>query len=400
MINALVLDFVTESRLKRYKRHSRARVRAAQGGDLSTSADPSSDARRSPQVHPSGVNTNTIDTGDAIRHSVELPIECNPASSGMLSPFVGKTEVGELVASVSAQGPGTSEGYEAFDTRRGGLLSRGELPEGKLGHSTSTNTLHSATPAYPMAAYPPLPSTELHRRSSGKALSIHVDHFQRRGYAHCEYDDQEGHCNCCSEGSSEDDMGDDDDIARTYQSPRLLSFTEALQELGSLQPTPPSPRVRTTTRDTVRAPRRLRWTPRWHQHQREQLSYLKPMQGPPGAGYIGTSRRMSMPLTPDDILLDDFCTTPASPSSPAWGTSARLYGSASDRMPSQYPGQTLLGVLSSTPASPLWTSKGKGVACQSSLESIAYTSESGAHPVFGAVAENRNEHINTPILGE
>lgn len=412
MINALVLDFVTESRLKRYIRHSRTRFLVAQGGDLSTSADPSSDARRSQQAHPNGFNTSTLDIGNAVTHSVELPTEANPASFGTLAPLVGMTGAGRIAGSPSTQEFGTRE---VGDTIQHGRLSPHDEPgEGMPEHSASAHITHSVAPVYSTIAYPPLPPTQLHHRPSGKALTVHVDHLQHRGYPDCEsdYEDDDqggqrgGHdaCNCCSEGSSEDDLGDDDDIRRTNRTHRLLSFTEALQELGSLQPPPPSPRVRTTAREAIKAPRRLRWTPRWRQHQVQHLSYLEPMQGPPGAGYIGTSRRMSMPLAPDDIVFDDFYTsTPTSPSSPAWGTDASpmsgLYGSGGNEKSTQDPGSTFLG-LPSTLTSPLWTPKHKGVARKGSLEPIVYKSQSGARPFFGAVAKGRNGGLNSPILGE
>ena len=404
MVNALVLDFVTESRLKRHIRHSRARLRVAQGGDLSASPDQSSEARRSQPVHLSGAKT-TLDIGNAMTHSVELPIGGNldPAASfDKPSPVVGETKVGEVASSPSVQGTSINDSVEARDEAR---LSLDEFDESKPGPSTSTSAFHLGTPAYQNAGHSSSVATRLHRRPSGKTLTIDVDHPQ---HAHNEYDhgsdDQEAQlggcdsCDCGSEDCSEDGISDEDDIAKTNQRPRLLSFTEALHELGDLRPPQPSPRVRTTARETVKAPRRLRWTPQWRQHQHQQLSPLKPMQGPPGAGYIGTSRRMSMPRTPDDIVLDDFyASTPVSPSSSAWGFSANhmggLFGGGINRRPSQDHDQMPLGVLPSVPLSPTCALKGKGTARESPSGPI----EPKASTLPGTVAGRPDGCSNTPM---
>jgi hypothetical protein len=140
MVNALVLDFVTESRLKRHIRHSRARLRAAQGGDLSASPDQSSEARRSQPVHLSGAKT-TLDIGNAMTHSVELPIggNLNPAASFEKPSPVGETKVGEVASSPSVQGTSINDSVEARDEAR---LSLDEFDESKPGPSTSTSAFH------------------------------------------------------------------------------------------------------------------------------------------------------------------------------------------------------------------------------------------------------------------
>jgi len=404
MINALVLDFVTESRLKRHIRHSHTRVRAAQGGELSSSANPSSGAGPGQQLHLGGGKAAAVYMSSGTTHSVELPAERNFDSAASLSPVTGETKSGEIMTLPSpSPSPGSdiNEVPDSVEVRSGSTLSQNEPSE--PGHDTPTGTVYPTASALPAAPHSP---TQLHRLPSGKTLTIHVDHSKGRDRPHCEdddeHDDNEGqscqcdHSNYGSEGSSEGNMSDDGESLKMRQRSRLLSFTEVLQELGTLRPPQPSPRVRTTFRETVKAPRRLPWTPHWRQHQQQQLPYLKPMQGPPGAGYIGTStRRMSMPLTPDDIVLEDFyASTPASPSSLASGSNHPVGGLFANRRPSQDYSQALPRVPSSAFSFPPWASKGKGVA----LENLSESTEPNVAPRSGAMSECPEGGSSSPMF--
>jgi len=105
---------------------------------------------------------------------------------------------------------------------------------------------------------------------------------------------------------------------------------------------------------------------------------------------------MSLPLTPDDIVLEDFyASIPASPSSPASGSNNPMGGLFANRRPSQDHGQAPLRVPSSAFSLPPWASKGKGVALGNLSESI----EPNVAPRSGAMSERPPESgSSSPML--
>lgn len=332
MINALVLDFVTESRLKRYARHSR--VRPALSDDRSSGATPGASTRPSGRSPTAAIKTTTIDLMGGTTHSVELRGEGTSENIGSSALEPSSSESGSKMDGHGSLHPASS--FLAGDSSKGSRTDSlsAQAKKNNTNHdlraSSSTSSLHSVAKGHSSA------SRERHLLNDQASIDRHSSNLgPQHGDHHCDhprvssdidYEDRAHNhdhhrCDYCIDTSSDDDFEDDEPHENAHtqhptSSPRLLTFTEAIQHLDALRPPTPS----RSSPDTSESPKKLRWS-----LARRQLPILKPMQPPPGAGYLGTSRRMSMPLSPDDIDLEDFY-APSSSALP-WGRRPGFMGS-------------------------------------------------------------------------
>lgn len=356
MINALVLDFVTESRLKRYSRHSR--VRPALTDDRTSGATPGASSRPTGRSRTAVIKAGTIDLTGGTTHSVELR---GGGPSEDIAPSA-------LPLSSPESGSKLGDSSEASKTDSASTQAKSNDINHDLRATSSTSSLHSVAKAYSVDSREPhvlgdQAATDRHSSTVARPhggnqcdhprISSDTDYGDREAR-----DDDPQRCDYYIDQASDDDFELDEPRqsvpTQPTSSPRLFTFTEAIQDLDALRP-PPSAR---SSPDTSESPKKLRWS-----LSRRQLPILKPMQPPPGAGYLGTSRRMSMPLSPDDIDLDDFY----APSSSAltWGRRPGFMGSLPEHSgPSEGDLEAQDPYLSIPTSAPPFTfsfGKGKGV---------------------------------------
>ncbi|KAF8318465.1 hypothetical protein DL93DRAFT_2095238 [Clavulina sp. PMI_390] len=287
MINALVLDWVTESRLKKIMMSRHDRARALMPGDtfpISGGGKSYPNASlRPPRTNPLNETLDLANHGTT--HSVDFRLQDRRNSSD---------------SGTGVQGPSMS--------------------------------LQSKAPSAAVED----PAIDSHQAKEPSASARHSSDSEHQKAHHGEP------CDCDHINVVIDD--DDDDIYSIPPSPSSPATPKTLSSPPPRKQSGTSPRLLSFQEILSDAPARGAFPPRmpfaarvpkpkksWSRSsaKQNQLPVLHPMAHPTAAGYLGTGpRRMSMPLTPDDIDLEDFDCTPPPVPAPASSTSHSIMWNA------------------------------------------------------------------------
>lgn len=304
LINALVLDFVTESRLKRYTRRSRAHAIAEHGDDWTNATTPDASARSGDRSRTTPLKTDTIVLTHGTTHSIELRGDGTSEDKGTSSPK------GRTASPRSAPSNLASDSPESSKIALASIEAKDKINIDDPKPTSPTFSLLSLAKAYSPDPRAPYGSTN---KATGGLHSSDIDRVRGDNYGDRpqissggDHSGQEAHSDDPQRYDRPIEVASDDGSEHEFRqraptkpssSPRLFTFTEAIQGFDVLRSPPPSH----TPFNPNESPKKLRWS-----FGRRQLPVLKPMQPPPGVGYLGTSRRMSLPLSPDNTDWNDF----------------------------------------------------------------------------------------------